>query len=45
MYYPKLKRYQMDAFIHLIECILKSEDKSEDKLSKIKYWFDLIYEL
>lgn len=40
-----LKKYQMIALLNVIDSITFNEDTDEDKISKIKYWFGLKYEL
>lgn len=37
----KLKKGQLVALTNVIEAIVYSKDSTEDKISKIKYWFNL----
>jgi len=41
----KLRKKQLIALVNVIEKIVYNQDTSEDKISKIKYWFGLKKEM
>jgi hypothetical protein len=41
----ELSKQQLVALANVIERITYSQDKDEDKISKIKYWFELKKEM
>jgi len=41
----KLSKQQLVALVDVIERITYNQDKDENKISKIKYWFELKHEM